>query len=81
MTALPRMRSCYDARSNATLYIGLHCIVLRYFLYVLYNYLRHVTRACLLDATITNHDKYSLIRELTDEEWEKTLTLRRHDVT
>ena len=56
-------------------------MVLRYFLCVLYNYLRHVTRACLLDATITNHDKYSLIRELTDEEWEKTLTLRRHDVT
>ena len=30
-------------------------------------------------AAITNHDEYSLIRELTDEEREKTLTLRRRD--
>ena len=26
---------------------------------------------------ITNHDEYSLVRELCDEEKEKTLTLRR----
>ena len=36
-------------------------------------------RACLCVAAITNHDEYSLIRELTDEEREKTLTLRRRD--
>ena len=37
----------------------------------------HMFCACV--AAITNHDEYSLIRELTDEEREKTLTLRRRD--
>ena len=30
-------------------------------------------------AAITNHDEYSLIREVSEEEKEKTLTLRRRD--
>lgn len=33
---------------------------------------------CVLPPTgITNHEEYSLVRELPDEEKEKTLTLRR----
>ena len=32
---------------------------------------------CVYMAGITNHDEYSLVRELSDDEKEKTLTLKR----
>ena len=40
-------------------------------------FIRKYPFACRLLAAITNHDEYSLIRELSDDEKEKTLTLRR----